>query len=92
VRLFKIAHFAQKTCSLGDAKSPCTEVGQLPGADLPGSFAPRPIVSAERVEGGLAVEFSDGKVVFYSSDFLFKHRADSGTRLLVGESDEDWSG
>ena len=46
------------------------------------------IKSAERVSDGLAVEFSDGTVIFYRPEFLF----DVGNRLLTGESDEDWLG
>jgi len=48
------------------------------------------VKSAERVSGGLAVEFSDGTVIFYTPESLFEHRGDVGNHPMVGESDEDW--
>jgi hypothetical protein len=50
------------------------------------------IKSAERVDGGLAIEFSDGTVIFYNSESLFERRGDVGNRLMEAESDEDWLG
>jgi hypothetical protein len=50
------------------------------------------IRSAERVDGGLAVEFSDGETILYSSEFLYEHRERSGNSRLVSEPDEDWYG
>jgi hypothetical protein len=49
------------------------------------SLNPIHIVEADRCHNGIVIRFADGTMIFYGSEFLYKHRAAEGNREVTDD-------
>jgi hypothetical protein len=49
------------------------------------SHDPIRILEVDRCHNGIVIRFADGTVIFYGSEFLYKHRAADGNREVADD-------